>query len=225
MALQSTGACPWCGVRMDMKKRQGVFSCPVCGCTFRHNWRAWTVGIPLALAVAFGVYRIVHVGMFSAFAGAGVAIAMVSRMGLYRIISEGKEEVTAEEVELHPPESEIKDSTCNRLERLTMGDRILMGLFIPPFAGILGYLVIIVHREAASTISGAALKWVLIEFFVLCFLFLVFLFVWVVARPRWIGTLLTSTRDRLAKWLVAFFAVSLVGGAIARIALWMMGEK
>ncbi len=225
MALQSTGRCPWCGSGLDMKKQQGDFSCPVCGCTFRHNWKAWFVGIPLALVAVFGVYRIAHVGLFSAFVGTGVAIAMVSRMGRYRIISAGKEEITSEEVELHPPESEMKDSTCNRLEHLTLGDRILMGLFIPPFAGILGYLVVIVHREEAATLLGTAVKWVLSEFFVLCFLFLVFLFTWAVARPRWTGNLLASTRDRITKWLMVFFTVGLATGAIARIALWIVGEK
>jgi hypothetical protein len=121
--------------------------------------------------------------------------------------------------------NEIDESRDNRLGRLTTGDRVLLGLFIPPIAGILASLIWILHRVEASSLTGQVLKWVLFEFLFLCFLFSTLLFVWVVARPRWIENLLAAVRDRLVKWLVVFLAVGFVGGAIVRILLWLAGGK
>jgi hypothetical protein len=89
---------------MDLKKQAGAFTCPVCHCQFRHNWTAWLIGIPLALAVALGVFLVAHVGMLAAVSGAVVAMGLVSRLGLYRLLSRGKDDVSPAEVEAHVPE-------------------------------------------------------------------------------------------------------------------------
>jgi hypothetical protein len=31
---------------------EGGFVCSACGCGFRHNWRKWLVGLPLAVLLA-----------------------------------------------------------------------------------------------------------------------------------------------------------------------------
>jgi hypothetical protein len=109
MPLQSTGACPSCGAGMDMKKQNGAFTCPACGCVFQHNFKAWLIGIPLAVVVAYGVFLLVHVGLFAAIAGAFVAFGIVSRMGLYHVIKEGNPDVT--EAEFVQSQPEKKEST------------------------------------------------------------------------------------------------------------------
>lgn len=109
MPLQSIGACPSCGASMDMKKQDGAFNCKICGCVFRHNLKAWLIGIPLAVVVAYGTFLLLHVGIFSAFAGAFAAIGIVSRMGLYQPLKEGKAEATEAEVSANKPEK--KEST------------------------------------------------------------------------------------------------------------------
>ena len=104
MALQSIGSCPWCMARVDMKKQNGAFQCPVCGCRYRHNWVAWIVAFPLAMGVALIVFQKLHTGLFSACSGAIVAIITVSRMGIYRISNPGNKEVTIGAVLEHKPE-------------------------------------------------------------------------------------------------------------------------
>jgi hypothetical protein len=92
-----------------MRKEAGAFICPVCDCRFRHNWAAWAIGIPLAGAIAWVVFRFLHSGAFSATCGAVVAVAVVSRWGLYRRLSEGRSDVMAAKVRSHVPEK--KEST------------------------------------------------------------------------------------------------------------------
>ncbi len=104
MSLQSIGGCPWCGASIDMKKNQGAFECPVCNCRFLHNWKPWVVGIPIAVVAAYAVFHFLHIGTFAAFSGALVAITIVKRMGLYRVLVEGKPDVAGAEVAAHVPE-------------------------------------------------------------------------------------------------------------------------
>jgi hypothetical protein len=42
--------CPECGQRKISKTADGSFSCPECGCEFRHNWKAWFIaGTPVCV--------------------------------------------------------------------------------------------------------------------------------------------------------------------------------
>jgi hypothetical protein len=108
MPLQRIEACPSCGASMCMQKQNGAFTCPVCGCSFEHNWKAWFVGIPLAGLVAYGVFLVIHIGLPAAAVGGIVSLILVSRMGLYRILAEGKRDVAEEDVQAYQPE--IKES-------------------------------------------------------------------------------------------------------------------
>jgi hypothetical protein len=88
MPLQSFSACPSCGSSMDMKKQNGLFTCPLCGCGFRHNWKAWIIGIPMAVGLAYGVFMLWHSGRAAALIGAFFAFILASKMGLYKIVTE-----------------------------------------------------------------------------------------------------------------------------------------
>ncbi|MDD5677016.1 MAG: hypothetical protein PHW60_03365 [Kiritimatiellae bacterium] len=87
-----------------MKKENGAFRCPLCGCRYRHNWLAWIVGIPIAVSVAIVVFYKFHIGHLSAITGAIVAIIIVWRMGLYRLVEMGREDITVKAVQDHKPE-------------------------------------------------------------------------------------------------------------------------
>jgi hypothetical protein len=75
---------------MDMKKQNGLFTCPVCGCAFQHNWKAWAIGIPMAVALAYGVFMLWHSGRAAALIGAFFAFILASKMGLYKIVTDGR---------------------------------------------------------------------------------------------------------------------------------------
>jgi hypothetical protein len=104
MALQSFGVCPWCSARMGMQKQRGVLTCPVCFCTFKHNWLTWFVGLPSAVVVSILVFKVIPVGLVAAFVGVALVSLVVNRMGTYVIITEGKKGVSVEEAESHVPE-------------------------------------------------------------------------------------------------------------------------
>jgi membrane-associated HD superfamily phosphohydrolase len=87
-----------------MKKMEGSFVCPVCDCRYRHNWRAWVVGIPVAVAVAILVFQMIHIHTVATFAGVIVGMMIVGGMGLYRLTAEGKKDVTVGSVQAHVPE-------------------------------------------------------------------------------------------------------------------------
>ena len=99
------------------------------------------------------------------------------------------------------------------------GDRILLAICAPLASAILGYLVFILHEERAVTPVGVALRWILLEFFSTCSLFSILIVIWAVARPCWIEEILTSTRNRLLRWIIGFTVIGLLGGAVARLLL------
>ena len=80
------------------------------------------------------------------------------------------------------------------------------------------------HRIIVHSLTGSLLKWAAIEFFVLCFSCAGLLFIWVIAKPRWIEAILDSTVTRLVKWLSILLVLGLVGGAAAHFYFWITGE-
>ena len=102
--LQSFGCCPWCGARIRMHRQSDGFACPVCACTFRHRRLTWLIGIPSSVAVAILLFQIVPIGMVAVFAAVALVWLLISRMGIYVVVNEGKEDVTPEEAEEYVPE-------------------------------------------------------------------------------------------------------------------------
>jgi hypothetical protein len=48
--------CPCCGERITLTKSRGRYICPECSCEFRHNYRRWFVGAPLAVVAFFATF-------------------------------------------------------------------------------------------------------------------------------------------------------------------------
>jgi predicted RNA-binding Zn-ribbon protein involved in translation (DUF1610 family) len=51
--VKSFDLCPCCKTPIQLvNSSSGTFSCPACGCIFRHNRRKWIIGLPLAIIFA-----------------------------------------------------------------------------------------------------------------------------------------------------------------------------
>ncbi len=74
---------------MEMKKERGAFACPHCSCRFKHKLTVWLVGIPAGVAVSIAIFQLVHIGLFSVFAGVLLVIVMLRVFGLYVILPRG----------------------------------------------------------------------------------------------------------------------------------------
>ena len=86
-----------------MHKQSEGFACPVCACTFRHRWLTWLIGIPTSLAAAILIFQVIPIGIVSVFVAVALAWMIVSRMGIYVIVNDGRETLTPEEAEVHVP--------------------------------------------------------------------------------------------------------------------------
>ena len=75
--------------------------CPVCSCTFKHNWKIWAPCLIGALLSSIIFYMIIPVIAMSA---AIFLIGLVAAsLGPYIIVSEGRENVTEDEVKIYVP--------------------------------------------------------------------------------------------------------------------------
>ena len=85
---------------IGMVKHQGSFICPICGCEFRHNFRKWLIGLPLALVVTAALWLIFpHPTIKIAFLVPVVTGVAVMRIPTYSIITEGREVKSTDLVE------------------------------------------------------------------------------------------------------------------------------
>ena len=57
--------------------------------------------------------------------------------------------------------------------------------------------------------------WLISDFFFACCLFAALLWLWVLAKPRWVESLLAAATARVVRYLVAFFCIAAVGNLIA----------
>jgi len=107
------------------------------------------------------------------------------------------------------------NDTSDRLREISRGDRILLALFTPPFIGILGWLAWLPQQIQTNALYGRIMIWVISDFFTACCLFASLLWLWVLARPKWVEALLVAAITRVVRYLVAFFCVAAVGNLIA----------
>ena len=86
--------CPECGQRKISKSADGRFSCPECGCEFRHNWKSWIIaGAPfcvLVLVVMLDVLSVISVsrGTVIILVAVSMVIGFVSP-DFYRVVKHG----------------------------------------------------------------------------------------------------------------------------------------
>jgi len=97
--LQSFGCCPWCGAKIRVQKQGKHFTCPVCTCQFHHRWFTWLIGIPATVAIEALIFWLLPINLLTVLVLLIIAWLLVSRLGLYNIIKDGREEITSEEVE------------------------------------------------------------------------------------------------------------------------------
>jgi len=93
-----------------------------------------------------------------------------------------------------------------------------MGLFIPLILPVLGYLIYILHAQSPGTLFGHLVKWGLLEFFGLCFVFVLLFFISVTFVPGWALRALEKVTGNLVRWLACLFAVT----AAANLVIWLI---
>lgn len=95
--------CPECGQRKIGRAADGSFSCPECGCEFRHNWTAWAIaGTPFC--VLFLAVMLDFVSLVSVSRSVIMCLVVVSMVvifvapDVYRVVKRGhSEEDSADE--------------------------------------------------------------------------------------------------------------------------------
>jgi hypothetical protein len=102
MAMQSFGECPWCGARIELRRVERAFACPVCACTFERTRAKWWIAIPVALLVAAPVWSFVpwNGRLLAGLAAIAVLIAS-SLVSTTRILTQGRTDLTAGEARGH----------------------------------------------------------------------------------------------------------------------------
>ena len=55
--MKSFDSCPCCGQKIELRRDSvtHAFTCPSCGCAFRHNLRKWIISLPVAVVLALGL--------------------------------------------------------------------------------------------------------------------------------------------------------------------------
>jgi Mn2+/Fe2+ NRAMP family transporter len=87
--------CPECGHLKISKTPDGSFSCPVCGCEFRHNWKAWIItGTPFC--ALFLIVMLDFMSLVSPSRGLIISLVVVSMVvafvspDSYRVVKHGQ---------------------------------------------------------------------------------------------------------------------------------------
>jgi hypothetical protein len=93
-------------------------------------------------------------------------------------------------------------------EKITIGDRIALGILAPPISVLLGYTILFLYKSNYTSILGIFLNWILIEFLFSFLIFTILLFIWAVAEPKFIARILSSARNKVIKWILVFYVVS-----------------
>jgi len=62
------------------------------------------MGIPTSVTVALLIFQVIPIGMVAVIAAVALAWMIVSRMGIYVVVNDGRKEVTPEEAKKHVPE-------------------------------------------------------------------------------------------------------------------------
>lgn len=102
MPLQSFGDCPWCGAKIDLRKKDRVCTCPVCSCTFTRNSAKWKTGIPVAVLVAVLLWIFVPFhGRLAAFVAAIAVLIFTAQTSYHKIIEGGRTDLTTGEAKRH----------------------------------------------------------------------------------------------------------------------------
>ena len=55
--MKSFDSCPCCGQKIELQRDSvtHTFTCPSCGCVFRHNLRKWIIALPVVVVLALGL--------------------------------------------------------------------------------------------------------------------------------------------------------------------------
>ena len=94
---------------------------------------------------------------------------------------------------------------------ISKSDRVLITLFTPIVIPIITWLAWDVSQIKAQSIGNKVALWVLADFFLVCASFLVLLWIWAAFRPPIIGKWLTSTTNKLRRYLLASYCgISLI---------------
>jgi hypothetical protein len=102
MPLQIFGACPWCGARLDLRRIDKTYTCPVCSCTFERNFSRWKIGIPVAVGVLTLLWVFVpRYGLLAAGLGAIAVLIVTAKAARHRIVSRGRSDISAGEAGRH----------------------------------------------------------------------------------------------------------------------------
>ena len=102
-------------------------------------------------------------------------------------------------------------------EKLTIGDRIALGILAPPISVLLAYSIYFIHKSTYTSILGKFLNWILIEFLFSFFIFTILLFIWAVAKPKSITRILSSARNKVIKWILAFYVIGALAGLLGLV--------
>jgi hypothetical protein len=53
---------PLCRQKIELRRDTvtRAFTCPVCGCAFRHNARKWIIALPIVVILALGLLYLLH---------------------------------------------------------------------------------------------------------------------------------------------------------------------
>ena len=97
--LQSFGCCPCCGAKICVQKQGKHFICPVCNCQFHHRWLTWLIGIPVAVMIELLMFLLLPINIFTVLIFLIIVWLLISRMGLYIIVKDGRKDITSDEVE------------------------------------------------------------------------------------------------------------------------------
>lgn len=84
-----------------MRKQDGAFICPVCSCRFKHRWLTWLLTLPAAVVMGF------FAGTVIPFLALFIAVILVwiipFFLGVYEILTEGRADVSREEIAAYSP--------------------------------------------------------------------------------------------------------------------------
>src|SRR5688572_16047660 len=87
--MEGFDRCPGCQQQIELRRElpEPSFTCPACGCRFRHNWRKWLLGLPFALLLALLLLYFTRDTFIPPVFLAFVAVPSIAALVLWRIPS------------------------------------------------------------------------------------------------------------------------------------------
>ena len=113
----------------------------------------------------------------------------------------------------------MNDQARDELMNMSRSDRWLMGVFLPCIFPVVGWTILLVQKESTATMVGWIIKWCVVEFLTVSFVFMVLLFLWAICQANWIAVPLVAFRRRLTLWLASLFVLTAVANAV----IWLLG--